>query len=70
MGTLESPESLAREDDDKGKEDDDSDTEEDDMTGRPEVIYKLSKGKLMKLEGGTRQYENIAARASAKLGKA
>lgn len=32
-------------------------------------MYRLAKGRLKKLDGGMEQYEEIAARAAAKLGK-
>jgi hypothetical protein len=46
---------------------DDSDGEE--MSKQPGVVYHLSKGRFKILEGGMRQYEEIAARASSKLTK-
>ncbi|KAJ4299210.1 hypothetical protein N0V90_004454 [Kalmusia sp. IMI 367209] len=46
---------------------DDSSEEE---TGAPAgTVYRLFKGQLKKLEGGMERYEEIAARAAAKLGK-
>lgn len=45
----------------------DSDEEE---TGAPAgTVYRLVKGQLKKLDGGMEQYEEIAARTAAKLGK-
>ncbi|KAF2732561.1 ABC transporter ATP-binding protein uup-1 [Polyplosphaeria fusca] len=49
-------------------EEDQSDSEEE--TGAPAgTVYRMVKGRLKKLEGGMEQYEEIAARAAAKLGK-
>ncbi|KAI7465196.1 ABC transporter domain-containing protein [Hortaea werneckii] len=44
-------------------------SEESDSESRPGVVYRISRGKLSKLENGMQQYEDIAARSSAKLGK-
>lgn len=33
------------------------------------TVYRLVKGQLRKLEGGMEQYEEIAGRAAAKLGR-
>jgi ATP-binding cassette subfamily F protein 3 len=33
------------------------------------TVFRLVKGQLKKLEGGMEQYEEIAARSAAKLGK-
>ena len=49
------------------KESDDSDGKE--MSKQPGVVYHLSKARLKVLEGGMRQYEEIAGRASLKLTK-
>lgn len=48
-------------------ESDDSDGEE--LGKQPGVVYHLSKGRFKVLEGGMRQYEEIAARTSSKLTK-
>ncbi|KAK5711537.1 hypothetical protein LTR15_012378 [Elasticomyces elasticus] len=67
----ESPESLARKgefDDDDGEEEEDS--EDDVASHRVGVVYQISKGKFTKLEGGMQQYQERAAKRSAKLGKA
>ena len=65
----ESPESLARNNESE-EDDDDEDGKEDNAFVQPGVMYRLSKTKLTKLEGGMQQYEEIAARASTRLGKA
>ncbi|RMY68148.1 hypothetical protein D0863_07304 [Hortaea werneckii] len=44
-------------------------SEESENESRPGVVYRISRGKLSKLESGMQQYEDIAARSSAKLGK-
>lgn len=54
-----------------GDEADDSSDSEDAETGAaPGTVYRLNKGQLKKLEGGMEQYEEIAAKAAVKLGKA
>lgn len=54
-----------------GDEDEDKSESEssDEETARTRVVYRLSKGKLTKLERGMEQYEEIAARSATKLGK-
>ncbi|EKG09623.1 ABC transporter-like protein [Macrophomina phaseolina MS6] len=54
-------------DEDERETSDDSDEEL--GFGIQGVVYRLSKGKLTKLEGGMQQYEELAEKASAKLGK-
>lgn len=49
-------------------EEEDSDEDEDDIS--PGVVYRLSNTRLVKLERGMQQYEESAAKASVKLGKA
>ena len=51
------------------EQEDEDESEEDEASGRVGVVYQVSKGRLMKLDGGMRQYEEKAAKASAKLGK-
>lgn len=66
----ESPKDIARSsrpDDDDGS---DSSGEDSDEDGRPGVVYRLSKGAFKKLEGGMLRYEELAAKASTKMGKA
>lgn len=64
----ESPKSIARSY--RPDEDDDvSDSEESDGDAEGKrTVYRLSKGRLSKLEGGMLQYEEIAERSSKKLG--
>jgi hypothetical protein len=50
--------------DDEEEEEDDGDEDE---RGRKGVVYRMFKGQLRLLEEGTRQYEEIATRASQKL---
>lgn len=57
-------------DDDEEGDDDDSSDEEKEGVQRKGTVYRLARGKLMKLEGGMERYEEIAAKASSKLGKA
>lgn len=52
-----------------GAEEEEEGESSDDDDKAPGVVYRLSKGKLGKLERGMEQYEEIAARASVKLGK-
>lgn len=64
----ESPKNIAR----SNHADDDEESEssdEDDETGNPGVVYRMFKGKLKKLEGGMLKYEELAAKASTKMGK-
>lgn len=52
---------------DPDEEDSGSDDEE---AGAPAgTVYRLIKGQLRKLSGGMEQYEDIASRTAAKLGK-
>ncbi|OCK78741.1 ABC transporter ATP-binding protein uup-1 [Lepidopterella palustris CBS 459.81] len=54
-----------------GEDPDEEDSEdEDDAGARVGVVYRLVKGQLRKLERGMEQYEEIAARAAARLRKA
>lgn len=65
----ESPKAIARSyrpDQDDESEESESEDEED---RRERTVYRLSKGKLTKLSGGMLQYEELAEKASAKLGK-
>nr|POE87815.1 abc transporter f family member 3 [Quercus suber] len=68
----ESSKTMARnvvaEDDDDG--DSDSGSTDEDEHVKEGVVYRLSKGTLTKLERGMQQYEERAAKASAKLSKA
>ena len=65
-----SPKSIARSNS-RGDDDDDDDSEdEDEDTAHERVVYRLSKGKLGKLNGGMLQYEEIAFKASTKMGEA
>ncbi|KAF7192270.1 putative ABC transporter ATP-binding protein C29A3.09c [Pseudocercospora fuligena] len=54
-----------------GEEDESEESEEDEEAEatRTRAVYRLSKGKLRKLERGMEQYEEIAARSATKLGK-
>ena len=65
----ESPKSIARayrpDQDDESEESEDSDEE----TARERTVYRLSKGKLTKLSRGMMQYEELAEKSAAKLGK-
>jgi ATPase subunit of ABC transporter with duplicated ATPase domains len=65
----ESPKSIARSNGQDDNDDDEESSEEDDETGNPGIVYRMFKGKLKKLDGGMLQYEEIAARASTKMGK-
>lgn len=65
----ESPKSIARSSRPDNDDDDDESSEEDDEAGSPGVVYRMFKGRLKKLDGGMMQYEEIAARASTKMGK-
>lgn len=65
----ESPKSIARayrpDQDVESEESEDEDEER----ARERTVYRLSKGKLTKLSRGMQQYEELAEKASAKLGK-
>jgi|TARA_R110002003_G_scaffold180_1_gene14353 hypothetical protein len=67
----ESPYKLApgvRGDEDEAEESSDSEDEE---TGvAPGTVFRLTKGQLRTLDGGMAQYEELAARTAAKLGRA
>ncbi|KAK4493681.1 hypothetical protein PRZ48_014866 [Zasmidium cellare] len=56
---------------DEGEESESSSEDEEVGEGikRTRVVYRLSRGKLIKLERGMEQYEEIAARSATKLGK-
>lgn len=57
-------------DPDTEEDEEDSDDSEDEGVGkRKGVVYRLAKGQLKVLEGGMRQYEEIASRASSRLTK-
>lgn len=47
----------------------DSSSEEEETGAAVGTVYRLSKGRLRKLEGGMERYEEMAARTAAKLGK-
>lgn len=49
--------------------DEGSDSEESETGVAPGTVYRLVKGQLKKLDGGMEQYEEIAARTAARLGK-
>ncbi|KAF2194061.1 ABC transporter ATP-binding protein uup-1 [Zopfia rhizophila CBS 207.26] len=52
------------------EEPEEEETDEEEETGaQPGTVYRLVKGQLKRLIGGMEQYEEIAARAAAKLGK-
>ena len=52
------------------KEEEESSESESEETGSaPGTVYRLVKGQVKKLDGGMQQYEEIAARAAAKVGK-
>lgn len=66
-----SPKSLARSAQTGAEDSEDQDSSsEDDEAAKAGVVYRLSKGVLTKLDRGMEQYEERAAKASAKLGKA
>ncbi|KAK5168795.1 uncharacterized protein LTR77_006104 [Saxophila tyrrhenica] len=53
-----------------GDDDDDEESSEDaEESTRLRTVYRLTKGRLKKLEGGMMQYEELAAKASMKMGK-
>lgn len=52
-----------------GDEGESSDSEDEETGVAPGTVFRLVKGQLRKLEGGMEQYEEIAARSAAKLGK-
>ncbi|SMY22178.1 unnamed protein product [Zymoseptoria tritici ST99CH_1A5] len=54
---------------DDGASTEDSESEDGDFGKRTRVVFRLTKGKLRKLERGMEQYEEIAARSATKLGK-
>ncbi|WPG99768.1 putative AAA+ ATPase domain, ABC transporter, P-loop containing nucleoside triphosphate hydrolase [Acrodontium crateriforme] len=67
----ESPKSIAQSyKDDDGEDDDEESSDDEEGESKPGIVYRLSKGKLLKLEHGMEQYETIASKASSKLGKA
>ena len=55
--------------DDSSEESEEEDGDERD-TARTRLVYRLSKGKLIVLDRGMEQYEEIAARSATKLSKA
>lgn len=57
------------EEDDEEDEESSSEDEEEGGALRNRIVYRLSKGKLIRLERGMEQYEEIAARSATKLGK-
>jgi ATPase subunit of ABC transporter with duplicated ATPase domains len=56
-------------DDDDGEDDGSEGSESEEEEKRMRVVYRLAKGKLVRLERGMEQYEEIAARSASKLGK-
>lgn len=52
-----------------GDEGESSDSEDDETGVARGTVFRLVKGQLRKLEGGMEQYEAIAARSAAKLGR-
>ncbi|KAH7381491.1 P-loop containing nucleoside triphosphate hydrolase protein [Phaeosphaeria sp. MPI-PUGE-AT-0046c] len=52
-----------------GDEGESSDSEDEETGVAPGTVFRLVRGQLRKLEGGMQQYEEIAARTAAKLGK-
>ena len=66
----ESPKNIARSSRPENDDDAEESSEEDEETARQSVVYRLFKGKLRKLDGGMLQYEEIAAKASAKMATA
>ena len=46
-----------------------SDSDDDETGASAGSVYRITKGQLRRLEGGMEQYEEIAARTAAKLGK-
>lgn len=57
------------EDDEDEENSSEEDSEDEDGAKRTRVVHRLSKGKLIKLDRGMEQYEEIAARSATKLGK-
>ncbi|KAH8711953.1 ABC transporter ATP-binding protein uup-1 [Phaeosphaeriaceae sp. PMI808] len=54
----------------RGDEDEDSSESSDEETGAgPGAVYRLAKGQVGKLDGGMEQYEEIAARSAARMGR-
>jgi ATPase subunit of ABC transporter with duplicated ATPase domains len=51
------------------EEEESEDSEEEGLGKQKGVLYRLAKGQLKVLEGGMRQYEEIASRASSRLTK-
>ena len=64
----ESPRSIARRYQPQD-EDDSEELSEEESPIRQRTVYRMVKGRLKKLDGGMQQYEEIAARASSKMGK-
>ncbi|KAF2009533.1 ABC transporter ATP-binding protein uup-1 [Aaosphaeria arxii CBS 175.79] len=62
-----SPYKLASGAEDEDPEEDETDEDEAGVTAG--TVYRLVKGQLKKLDGGMEQYEEIASRTAAKLGK-
>lgn len=54
----------------RGTEDEADDSEGSEKGVAPGTVYRLGKGRLKKLDGGMEQYEEIASRSAAKLGRA
>lgn len=51
-----------------GSDDEASSGNDEEEETRTRVVYRLSKGRLVKLERGMEQYEEIAARSATMLG--
>ena len=66
----ESPKDIARSNRPHDSDEDDEPEDDSDETGREGIVYRLSKGMLKKLDGGMSRYEELAAKASAKMSKA
>ena len=66
----ESPRDIARSNRPDDSDEDNESEEDNDETGRKGIVYRLSKGMLKKLDGGMSRYEELAAKASAKMSKA
>lgn len=66
----ESPKSIAKSYRPGEEEDEEDSSEDDDGDTRVRVVYRMIKGRLKKLDGGMLQYEELAAKASTKMGKA
>jgi len=52
-----------------GDEEESEDSEDEAVDKQKGVVYRLSKGQFTKLDGGMRQYEEMAAKASERMVK-